>query len=257
MSLTLTNTKGGDFTPHPEGYHGAVCIDVMDCGMMETSFQGVKKMVHKLKLVFESEAVTEKGVRCTIQKVLTASLAPKANLAKLLGTWRGRPIAEGEKIDLNKLIGTSCAILVSHQKSPDGTKIYANIDAITKPIKVVIPSGTYDPVAARQRFADWKAKNGLPPMPTPQPATAAAPADNGEGSDLGPVAAAPVAPAPAPAAPPPYRPLPVNAAGPVIPPVAAPVPAPAPAPAPAAAVAPVAAAAPGLPEDAGDIDVPF
>ena len=197
MSLTITNTKGGDFTPHPEGIFPAVCVDVMDLGLMESSFQGVKKWVNKLKLVFESEAVTEKGVRCTVSRSVTASLAPKATLAGLLGKWRGRPIGEGESVDLEKLIGASCTLVVSHQKSADGQKTYANIDAISKPTKKVIPSGTYDKAAARQRFAEWKAKQG----PSGLAPSRTAAMDDGEGSDLGPQAGADPAPAPAAAAP--------------------------------------------------------
>ncbi len=240
--MIIENVKGGDFEPHPEGINPAVCIDVMDCGIMESNFQGVKKMVHKLKLVFESEAVTEKGVRCTIQKMVTASLYPKSTLANMLGKWRGRPVAEGEKIDLDDLIGASCTLVIGHKPSADGTKVYANIDAISKPTKKVIPSGTYDALAARQRFADWKAKNNLPPMPMTLPKPKAA-KDNGEGSDLGPQTAAP-APARS-AAPPPYRPLP---AAPVAPVAVAPAPAP--------VAAPVAGSV-ELPAEAGDCDVPF
>ena len=194
MSLIIENTKGGDFTPHPEGIFPAVCVDVMDLGLMESSFQGVKKLVHKIKIVFESEAVNEKGVRCTVSRSVTASLAPKATLAILLSKWRGRPIGENEKIDLDKLIGAGCTLVVSHQKSADGSKTYANIDAISKPTKKVVPSGTYDPAAARQRFAEWKAKQG-PSGPAPSRTAAM---DDGAGSDLGPVAARPAAPAPAP-----------------------------------------------------------
>ncbi|MEI6193517.1 MAG: hypothetical protein WCS42_04215 [Verrucomicrobiota bacterium] len=164
MSLTLTNKPGGNFEPHPEGIHPAVCVDVMDQGLMEQSFQGVKKMVNKVKLVFESEAVTETGVRCTVSRSVTASLHPKSTLAEIITKWRGRPVAEGETIPLGKLIGACCTLVVSHSQSPDGTKTYANIDAVSKPTKKVIPSGQYDPAAARARFAEWKQKNGLPPM---------------------------------------------------------------------------------------------
>ncbi len=205
MSLTLTNNGGGDFQPHPEGIIPAVCVDVMDQGLMETSFQGVKKLQPKIKIVFESEAVTDKGVRCTVARSVTASLNPKATLAIMLGKWRGRPIGDNESVDLQKLIGASCTLVISHSKSPDGQKTYANIDAISKPTKKVVPSGQYDPAAARKRFAEWKAKQGLPTAPGGAPA----PADDGDGTDLGPAAAeprpgykpTPAAPAPQPAAP--------------------------------------------------------
>ena len=153
-NLTLTCKDSGDFKPHPEGIHPAICVDVMDLGLVETDFQGQKKMVNKVKLTFESEAQTEDGKRCTVSKNFTASLHPKAKLADFLGKWRGRPVAPGESIDLQKLIGANCTLVISHQKNLSG-KTYASIDAVSKPTKRVAASGQYDPAAARQRYQDW------------------------------------------------------------------------------------------------------
>lgn len=181
-NLTLTSKDGGDFKPHPEGIHPAICVDVMDLGLMETEFQGVRKMVNKLKLVFESEQKTEDGKSCTVSKNFTASLHPKAKLAEFLGKWRGRPVLPGETIDLAKLIGASCTLVISHQQNLVG-KTYASIDAVSKPTRKVMASGTYDPAATRQRMADWKAKQAGQAQPapiahTPQAAAVAGPPAN-------------------------------------------------------------------------------
>ena len=173
-NLTLTSKDGGDFKPHPEGIHPAICVDVMDLGLMETEFQGVRKMVNKLKLVFESEQKTEDGKSCTVSKNFTASLHPKAKLAEFLGKWRGRPVLPGETIDLAKLIGASCTLVISHQQNLVG-KTYASIDAVSKPTRKVTPSGTYDPAATRQRMAEWKAKQGAVAAPQPKAVPAVAP----------------------------------------------------------------------------------
>jgi len=173
-NLTLTCKEGGDFKPHPEGIHPAICVDVMDLGLVETEFQGVKKMVNKVKITFESEAKTEDGKPCSVSKNFSASLHAKSNLAAFLGKWRGHPVAPGESIDLQKLIGASCTLVISHQKNLAG-KTYASIDAVSKPTRKVTPSGTYDPAAARQRFADWKAKQVAAPLANSPAPTAAAP----------------------------------------------------------------------------------
>ena len=168
-NLTLTCKDSGDFKPHPEGIHPAVCLDVMDLGLVETEFQGQKKLVNKVKLTFETEAKTDDGKNCTVSKSFTASLHPKAKLSEFIGKWRGRPVVPGESVDLGKLVGACCTLVISHQKSMVG-KTYASIDAVSKPTRKVTPSGTYDPVAARQRYADWKAKqvgNGVAPQPSP------------------------------------------------------------------------------------------
>ena len=177
-NLTLTCKDSGDFKPHPEGIHPAVCVDVMDLGLVETDFQGVKKMVNKVKITFESEAKADDGKPCTVSKNFTASLHPKAKLSEFVNKWRGRPFVPGESLDLQRLIGASCTLVISHQKSLSG-KTYASIDAVSKPTRKVMPSGTYDPAAARQRYADWKAKQqaaAAEPRPGNQSPAPAAPA---------------------------------------------------------------------------------
>lgn len=165
--LILQSKTGGDFKPHPEGIHPAVCVDVLDLGLQQQTFQGETKMVEKLRLVFESEQKLEDGTPCTITKSFTASLHPKARLAEFLSKWRGRPIVPGETIDLAKLIGTSCTLVVSHGENLVGKK-YASIDAVSKPTKKLTPSGKYDPAAARKRLADWLAKQSTEQPAAPQ-----------------------------------------------------------------------------------------
>ncbi len=101
--------------PHPEGIHPAVCVDVIDMGLLETEFQGQRRLVPKVRIVFETEQKTDEGANYTLSKTVTASLHPKARLAELLGKWRGRPIVPGETIDLSRLLGASATLVVSHQ----------------------------------------------------------------------------------------------------------------------------------------------
>ena len=157
MSMILQANAGSDFKPHPEGIHPAVCVDVIDLGLQQTDFQGQVQMKPKVKLVFESEQKLEDGRNCTISKNFTASLHTKAKLAEFLGKWRGRPVVPGETIDMGKLIGASCTLVISHQQNMTG-RMYAAIDAVSKPTKKLVPSGHYDPAVARQRIEEWKAK---------------------------------------------------------------------------------------------------
>jgi hypothetical protein len=179
-NLILQCKDSGDFVPHPEGIHPAVCVDVMDLGLVETEFQGQRRLVNKVRLVFESEARTEEGKPCSVSKNFTASLHPKAKLAEFLGKWRGRPVQPGESIDLAKLIGASCTLVISHQQNLAG-RTYAAIDAVSKPTRKVAASGTYDPAAARQRYAEWKAKrpadagSSMPETRNPKPAAQPSP----------------------------------------------------------------------------------
>jgi hypothetical protein len=154
MSLILESKAGGDFKPHVEGIHPAVCVDVIDLGLVETEFQGEKRVVQKVRLFFETEQRNDEGRNCLIAKTFTASLHPKAKLADFLGKWRGRPVLPGECIDLARLIGANCTLVISHAQNLAG-RTYASIDAVSKPTKRVAPSGQYDPVLARQRIAEW------------------------------------------------------------------------------------------------------
>ncbi len=155
----ILTSKKSEFVPHPEGIHPAVCVDVIDLGERTVEFQGRARQVQKLKLVFESEALTEDGKRMTVSRTFNASLHPKAKLAEFLGKWRGRPVVPGDSIDMDKLLGTPCTLVVSHQQGADGDT-YANIDAISKATKKVTPSGNYDPKAARDRLQERQAMTG-------------------------------------------------------------------------------------------------
>jgi hypothetical protein len=155
-NMILQSNVGSDYKPHPEGIHPAVCVDVIDLGLQQTEFQGQLRMTPKVKVVFESEQKLEDGRNCTISRNFTASLNTKAKLAEFLGKWRGRPVVPGETIDLGKLIGVSCTLVISHQQNVAG-KIYAAIDAVSKPTKKLVPSGYYDPTAARKRIEEWLA----------------------------------------------------------------------------------------------------
>jgi len=177
-NMVLQCNEGGNFEPHPEGIHPAVCVGCMDLGLVETEFQGQRSLKPKVKLTFESEAKTSDGKPCTVSKSFTASLHPKSNLSSFISKWRGRPVLPGETIGLDKLVGACCTLVISHQKNLSG-KTYASIDAVSKPTRKVTPSGTYDPAAARQRYADWKAKQSgasAPQAAAPAPSKSAAPA---------------------------------------------------------------------------------
>jgi hypothetical protein len=179
MSYVLQSKAGGDFKPHPEGIHSAVCVDVIDLGMVESEFQGQRRLVNKVRLAFESEQKNE--VNCIVTKTFTASLHPKAKLADFLGKWRGKPVVPGESIDLAKLIGANCTLVVSHQQSLQG-RTYASIDAVSKPTKRLLPTGSYDPALARQRMAEWKAREAMGGQRNPQNTSPRPSPQSGEGA---------------------------------------------------------------------------
>ena len=115
------------FTPCPEGLHHAVCVDVIDLGVLQTTW-GDK---HKVRIVWQIEEQDETGRRYQPRKQYTISLHEKASLRKDLEAWRGRKFTEAELagFDLEKLVGVNCQLQVIHDITEDA-KIYANVQAV-------------------------------------------------------------------------------------------------------------------------------
>jgi len=199
-ALVLQCNDNSNFKPHPTGIWQAVCLDVIDLGLQWTEFQGKRKLVRKLKLVFETEHVGEDGKRGIVTKNFTASLYPNAKLTGFLGQWRGRQIMPGDNVDLKKLPGSCCTLVLSHQQSLSG-RTYVSIDAVSKATKKVEPSGTYDPAAMRQRIAEWAAKDAAAAA-EPRPGTSAhVPVAQPVAAPAAPVPVKSIAATPPPAAP--------------------------------------------------------
>lgn len=157
MSNVLTQREGGAFVLHPEGIYAAICRDVIAMGKIPTEWQGQRRMTEKVKIIWECGVRLDDGTVATISKNFTASLGPTSALADALGKWRGRPVQPGECIDLDKLIGACCTLVISHQTNAAG-RVYAAIDAISKPTRKIAPSDTYDAAKTRQAVLEWAAK---------------------------------------------------------------------------------------------------
>jgi len=151
--MILEQKEGGNFTPHPPGIYPGVCVDVIELGLCRSEFQGQVKMVNKLKLVFETQCKLPDGQTATISKNFTATLHPKGKLTGFLGSWRGRAVSPAEKIDLDRLLGASCTLVISSQIGTSG-RPYSSIDAVSKATVKLAPTGTYNGVLACQRIAE-------------------------------------------------------------------------------------------------------
>jgi hypothetical protein len=132
MSIRVRD-KGTDFVPAPMGLQRAVCCDVVEMGLVETSF-GKKR---KVRLCFQSEHKMDNGKPFIIQQRYTATLHKKGMLRPALEGWRGKPLTEAEAndFDLEVLIGKNCQILVVHN-TKDGIT-YGNIQSIVPAAKGV------------------------------------------------------------------------------------------------------------------------
>lgn len=166
MSLILNATGNSEFKPAPEGQYQAVCVDVIDKGMCETSF-GLK---HKLGMVFQIEGERmENGSRYTVFTQFTASLHENSALRPFLEAWRGRAFSDDELkgFDIEKLIGANAFVQIIHNESND--KTYANIQSI-----MPVPPAFNLPKLEAENYT--RKQDRPEDQPQRQPAFASAPA---------------------------------------------------------------------------------
>lgn len=138
--MPLWATDGGDgksFTPAPAGVHQAVCVDVVDKGMVEMpGFDGKPpSKKHVMSVVWQIDELRDDGKRFLIYRRYTLSLNEKASLRKDLESWRGRPFTtdESKRFDVETVIGANCLLNVQHKTSGDRT--YANVASIMPLVK--------------------------------------------------------------------------------------------------------------------------
>lgn len=128
MPIIAKGTTGKDFIPAPEGLHQAVCVDVVDLGLVETKW-GMKPKVRIVWQINEEEPGT--GKRFVVMSTYTLSLSEKAILRHHLEAWRGRKFTqqELEGFDLEKLLGVNCQVQLVHNVA-EGGRTYANVQAV-------------------------------------------------------------------------------------------------------------------------------
>jgi hypothetical protein len=114
--MPILATAKGTYTPAPEGVHQAVCVDVIDLGIVYS--EKFNSSAHKIDIVFQINAVNpENNKRFLIRSRNTLSLSPKANLRVFLEAWRGKKFTSEDLekgFDVEKLVGANANINVVH-----------------------------------------------------------------------------------------------------------------------------------------------
>ena len=145
------------FTPCPEGLHHAVCVDVVDLGVVATSF-GDK---HKVRIIWQIEEENpDTGRRYDASKQYNLSLHEKSTLRKDLEGWRGVKFTEAQLagedqrgFDIEKLVGVNCQIQIVHDISDDA-RIWANVQAVVPAPKNVPKMAALDYTRVKDRPKD-------------------------------------------------------------------------------------------------------
>ena len=134
MALIVRDNGGTDFDPIPEDQHIARCVLVADIGTQKTPY-GTKRQavvgweLPNVQRVFDDSRGKEPAF---ISAFYTASLAEKANLRRVLESWRGRAFTTNELtgFDLETIIGAPCLLQIIHKQTADHTR--AHVQSVSK-----------------------------------------------------------------------------------------------------------------------------
>jgi len=126
----------------PSDTYLARCYSMVHIGTVIDQSNGEEKSLNKVRISWELSTETrvfkegEAEQPFVISKEYTLSLSEKANLRKMLESWRGAPFTENEckGFDVSKLIGVPCMLGVIHITSKAG-KVYADVSTVTKVMK--------------------------------------------------------------------------------------------------------------------------
>lgn len=139
--IAKVSGDGKTFEPAPVGVHQAVCVDVVDLGVLEVTYAGQTKKQHKVNLAWQISEDREDGKPFLVFKRYTLSLHEKAGLRKDLESWLGRKFGRDEELgfDVESVIGKNCLLNVTHNQQADRT--YANVVSIM-PLQKNMPTMT-------------------------------------------------------------------------------------------------------------------
>lgn len=153
MSIIAKSNGTNEREVIPEGMYLARCYRMIHIGTIPDNFQGKAKTTNKVRIGWELPTELrqfgEKGwLPLVIDQTYTLSLGEKANLRKMLKSWRGRDFTEeeAENFDVAKLLGVQCMLNITHRVGKD-SKTYAEISAVTP-----VPKGTDVPTQINPTF---------------------------------------------------------------------------------------------------------
>jgi hypothetical protein len=173
--MAIVAKAGGDFKPAPEGLWPAVCVDVVDKGIVQSQMYKPRHMI-QLRWVLDAEPPMEDGRPHMAVRSFGLSLGEKSNLRPFLEAWRGKKFTEDELdgFDLEKLIGANCQLQIIHNKA--NGKTYGNVQAVVPAAKGTKPM-TVPTDYIRQEERDRRANLESAPDGEPQTAEDFAAAD--------------------------------------------------------------------------------
>lgn len=171
MEIIATNS-GVQRELIPAGNYVARAYQMLHIGTVPEIYMGEEKLLNKVRIGWELPTELkvfkpENGEQpLVISKEFTLSMNEKANLRKMLASWRGKDFSEDEakRFDILKLLGKPCMLNIIHKPSKDGSKTYQEIGSIS-PMPKGMPCP--DPINKTEVLAygsdfDWNLFESLP-----------------------------------------------------------------------------------------------
>jgi hypothetical protein len=130
--MPIIAKAGGNFVPAPAGTHCATCVDVVDHGIIEVTYQGRTQRKHKISLVWQIDEDLPDGRPYLVKRRYTCSLHEKSALRRDLESWRGRAFTDEElqAFDLETLLSAPCLLSLIHEQR--NGSIYCNVNTIMR-----------------------------------------------------------------------------------------------------------------------------
>jgi len=128
MPIIAQNNGGSNIEPIAAGSYASRCYSMIQIGTITENILGTEKELHKVRIswelpdeleVFKEENGPQPRV---ISEEYTLSLNDKANLRKMLQSWRGKAFTDEEAnaFDITVLVGKPCLLSISQKQSKKG-----------------------------------------------------------------------------------------------------------------------------------------
>ncbi len=163
--VTASNSSGGGGEAPPAGNHPAVLVALVDLGTHEDEYQGERSENRKVFLAWELTAEHKSdGSPYVVGQEFNfmATIGQKSKLRGLLESWRGRPLGDGECLNLAALLGKPCLINVGNEQSKKGNT-YAKILGVGPPPRgMTVPAPLNEPFQWHFSSGPFRAPDWLP-----------------------------------------------------------------------------------------------
>lgn len=163
----------------PAGTHVARFYKFMNLGTRYQEYMGVMKdypdtlinISFELPLELNEYEVETDGVKekvskpFSISREFTLSMGSKSNLRPIVEGILGVQLTDEEAsaFDLESIVGMACLVTVTHRKSADGQKTYANLTATSPLMKgMVAPDAINPPVIQNVNYMTVEEIDALP-----------------------------------------------------------------------------------------------